>query len=79
MNRDDLIVMAQSCWPSYRRVPPDDATLDRLERFAALIAAHEREECAKACEKWVGDEAYSEEYWDASNDCAKRILARGKQ
>jgi DNA-binding sugar fermentation-stimulating protein len=28
--------------------------IDRLERFAALVAAHEREECAKVCEDASG-------------------------
>jgi hypothetical protein len=32
-----------------------------LERFAALIAAHEREECAKVCDDWPNgrDDVYS--------------------
>jgi len=30
------------------------ANVDGLERFAALVAAHERKECAKVCEdKWA--------------------------
>jgi hypothetical protein len=39
-----------------------------LERFAALVAAHEREECAKVCEK---------PGWNAANWCAKAIRERG--
>lgn len=31
---------------------------DQLERFAALVAAHEREECAKMCERQDDDEFY---------------------
>jgi hypothetical protein len=38
-----------------------------LARFAALVAAHEREECAKLCE---------EPGWNAANWCAKAIRAR---
>jgi len=32
-----------------------------LERFAALVAAHEREECAKVCDDWPNgrDDVYS--------------------
>jgi len=40
-----------------------------LERFAALVAAHEREACAKVCE---------EPGWNAANWCAKQIRARGQ-
>ena len=38
------------------------------ERFAALVAAHEREQCARLCDNWLhGD----------GNDCAEAIRARG--
>jgi len=40
-----------------------------LERFAALVAAAEREACAKVCE---------EPGWNAANWCAKQIRARGQ-
>ena len=42
----------------------------RLEDFANLIAAAEREACAKVCE---------EPGWNAANWCAKAIRARGEQ
>ena len=42
--------------------------------FAALIAAHEREECAKVCDR-LGDET-----GDANAaDCAEAIRARGQE
>ena len=41
-----------------------------LERFAALVAAHEREECAKVCEDSV-------EY--AADELARQIRARGEK
>jgi hypothetical protein len=41
-----------------------------LERFAALVAAAEREACAKVCETFYNHEA---------KDCAEAIRARGKQ
>jgi hypothetical protein len=41
-----------------------------LARFAALVAAHEREECAKLCE-----EQY--EYYGHDHVFAKAIRARG--
>jgi hypothetical protein len=41
-----------------------------LEHFASLIAAHEREACAKVCETFYNHEA---------KDCAEAIRARGEQ
>jgi len=47
-----------------------------LEKFAALVAAHEREECAKVCEENADDGTEGE--WDsACISCANHILARG--
>ena len=47
-------------------------------RFAALVAAHEREACAKVCESgidmWPGE--YHEEWNDACEDRAAAIRAR---
>jgi len=49
-----------------------------LEKFADLVVAHEREECAKLCDsEWSGDaDAY--DYSIASNECAAAIRARSK-
>jgi hypothetical protein len=44
-----------------------DWTWDELERFAKLVAAHEREACAKVCEH--------QPHWAA---CAAAIRARGQ-
>jgi len=53
MNKDDIIRMAREAgllrtgngWTM-----PERWGADELERFAALVAAHEREACAKVCE-----------------------------
>jgi len=45
MTKDDIIRMARKIWGESAILPFDD-----LERFAALVAAHEREECAKVCD-----------------------------
>jgi len=45
------------------------ALLPELERFAALVAAHEREECAKVCEDKFGAERIALE-------CAAAIRSR---
>ena len=44
-----------------------------LERFAALVAAHEREACAKVCESMYNSPTFSDEYIE----CADAIRARG--
>ena len=46
MNREDIIRMA---WQAYDD-GFDQKELDDLERFAELVAAHEREACAKLVE-----------------------------
>ena len=44
MTRDDIIRMAQQCWPSGPKdIWAADMHLPRLERFAALVVAQERE------------------------------------
>ena len=47
MNRDDIIKMARGAWYSNGNNAP---SLHELERFADLVAAAEREACAKVCE-----------------------------
>ena len=44
-----------------------------LERFAKLIAQHEREECAKICDQY----ALEDENW--AGGCAFAIRKRGKE
>ena len=97
MNRDDIIRMALesgfskdysgvyfSCGGS---VSDSDLTLP-LKRFAALVAAHEREACARLCEE-IQETCW--ESWDTQADpldqgsaicaghCAAAIRARGKK
>ena len=76
MNRDDIIRMArEACdqapredWNSTAWVFGDET----LERFAALVAAAEREACAKVCES-------EGKRIDASwMSCAAAIRARGQ-
>jgi hypothetical protein len=47
----------------------DKATWLFMRRFAVLVAAAEREACAKVCE---------EPGWNAAKWCADRIRARGQ-
>jgi hypothetical protein len=50
-------------------------TLDELERFADLVAAHEREQCAKVCER-LG--AATNGTYERLLECAAAIRARGE-
>ena len=50
--------------------------LSQLKRFAALVAAHEREACAKVCEEKKIQMNYSEAPY---NQCAAAIRARGER
>ena len=76
MNRDDIIRMAQDCWPSDRRMWSVDADLPRLERFASLVAAAEREACAKVCDVLAVHPEYAS---DITKVAAQAIRARGNK
>ena len=72
MNREDIIAMAQEAqMPFYWRTG-EITYLDKLERFAALVASAEREACARVC---------SEMYLEGDMDtgiAAEAIRARGQ-
>ena len=76
MNRDDILRMAREAGCIPRRHPEhwDDvqvfATPDVLERFATLVAAAEREACAKVCESKY-------DYYGYDHIFAAAIRARG--
>ena len=60
MTRDDIIRMAlEAGWKrigrNHETGPEFPILIERLERFAALVAAAEREACAKICEKYQLD------------------------
>ena len=48
-------------------------TVEELERFAALVAEHERDQCAKVCEDMDHNGVM------IAADCAAAIRARSKQ
>ena len=72
MTRMDVIRMAQEAgfMAAGHPMNPWSAHTDQIEAFVALIAAHEREECAKVCEDSV-------EY--AADELARQIRARGEK
>ena len=68
MNLDDIIRIAESCGiPEFEN---NESQADNIMRFAALVAAAEREACAKVCEDSV-------EY--AGDTLANAIRARGQE
>jgi hypothetical protein len=82
MNRDEIVQIAWDVGLFMRSHHQDEPT--KLERFVALIAAAEREACAKVCEelpntfKIAADEfGYTAEQPTAENYAAA-IRARGE-
>ena len=83
MDREQIIRMAREAGLVYGS---DEKPLNSVTRFAALVAAHEREACAKACEEV---ESRAEELWDkfaypedqgmasGARQCTTAIRARG--
>ena len=55
MTRDDIRKMAETAGLAGVKLSAglEEMRLDMWERFAALVAAAEREACAKLCDSWV--------------------------
>jgi hypothetical protein len=68
MTRDDIIRMAREAKLPYEYDTGRILYLKQLEHFAALVAAAEREACAKVCEKHCDDNG---------QHCANAIRAMG--
>lgn len=60
---------------------------DQLQRFAELVSAHEREECAKLCEELLERPSGYQGRWEGygkfksqmtGQECAEAIRERGK-
>jgi len=55
-------------------------TWDELKTFAALVAAHEREECAQICDSfylsWIDIQGRYEFMGEGASECAGAIRAR---
>ena len=81
MTRDDIIRMAQEAGITYQLVVSGwgQHLIDipvHFERFAALVAAAEREACAKVCEARVMGDNNRED--QEAKRCAAAIRARGQ-
>lgn len=81
MDREEIIKLAREAGFSDTTNPfvAWGASWEQVERFAALVAAHERRACVKVCDavqkKNEDDGAWM---WEARN-CAAAIRARGEK
>lgn len=74
MTREDILRMAQEAgWEMPLTWDETDGFLQRLERFAALVAAAEREACAQIADEWATHE--QKQYGNGGPGAA--IRARG--
>ena len=92
MTRDDIIHMARKAnlherTKVFNGYIVNIPNLENLERFAALVAAAEREACAKVCEKQIKSYMSKQYTTDplggfrerfAAEQCAAAIRARGE-
>ena len=86
MTQDDIIRMAREAglmdstgWVNEGHYDQDIDCKERLERFAALVADHEREACAKVCDDMGNTEANMNKTWrNGCSDAAAAIRARGE-
>lgn len=73
-------LIAQGCWDKF-----DEYDRQALNKFAALVAAAEREACAQVCEVQASvivtgaSEQYQEGRSMGTTICADEIRARGKK
>jgi len=74
----NIIEMAQECQLIGMRPHLDGIYLDALEKFAELVAAHEREECAKLAAETVCDVHLPTGTKIYGSRVATAIRARGK-
>ena len=75
MNHDEFIRMArdagfQEGWTNL--------WAENFERFAALVAAAEREACAKLCDDMTTGDRVSFDWERGTSDCAHAIRARNQ-
>ena len=79
MTRDEIIALAFQCgiWIPLARGPERALTIDKLRRFAALVAAAERDACAQIVERNASACRPHSELHDILRANAAAIRARG--
>ena len=79
MNREEIILLVQEAVIGVPNENPFDFRLlqiETIQRFAALVAAHEREACAKLCDHEMAEQGYGSDGWHIAKALAKTIRAR---
>jgi hypothetical protein len=76
MDREQIIRMAREAGLAYGS---DEKPLNSVTRFAALVAAAEREACVKVCDERITNEAGMQREDYENRQCAAAIRARGEQ
>ena len=80
MKQDEIIDMARQA--GFYIIPNSPDLFPKLVAFANLVAAKEREACAKVCDELPALDIYSDtdkSMWDVTCiDCADAIRARGQ-
>ena len=80
LTRDDIIKLAIDAGVSIRgHYDETGSTPAELQRFAELVAAAERKECAKVCQDVVESGMYGGRQQYAAAACRDEILARGEK
>ena len=62
MNREDIVRMAREVWGDDSAKPWHESALTHLEAFANLVAAAEREACAKVLDEMAAKDKLSNYY-----------------
>ena len=75
MDREEIIRMAREAGLAYGS---DEKPLGSVTRFAALVAEHEREVCAKVADEQAQDEPYGHAKFRCGN-IAAAIRARSEK
>jgi hypothetical protein len=83
MTKEDILTMASESYCWHVNLSGDRAaSIARLDRFAALVAAAEREACSKTCEEYARKYAKDDDDSKAQAwmmlQCAAAIRARGQ-
>ena len=76
MDREEIIRMARECQFAHYYESGDLVAMPQLERFASLVAAHEREACAQVCDVLAVHPEYAS---DITKVAAQAIRARGEK
>ena len=74
MTKDEIIEMARQAGAHDNGYEVQFVEPKYLERFAKLVAEHEREECAKIC-----DEHDDGRHANYAESCARSIRSRGQE